>query len=175
MDNGLPTIEFYAGDISANFATDAAPAVVGGAQDNGPSSATFPGTPGGPAQWQMGLGGDGFSGQINSGGTGPSQAAGTITLVTGGAVAGETFVIGGQIFTFQTAARTGTGQVTLNTSTTTEGNNIVAAINADIPGLATAARNAATVVVTATTPGAGGECHPVRTPARGQSHVSRRV
>ena len=66
MDTNLNTIEFYAGDISANFANDSAPSAVGGAQDNGPSSVTFSGSPTGPAQWQMGLGGDGFSGQIDS-------------------------------------------------------------------------------------------------------------
>ena len=64
MDTGLNTIEFYAGDISGNFATSATPKAVGGAQDNGPSSVAFSGSPTGPAQWQMGLGGDGFSGQI---------------------------------------------------------------------------------------------------------------
>jgi hypothetical protein len=156
MDTGLNAVEFYAGDISGNFANDPAPAAVGGAQDNGPSSATFSGTPTGPVMWQMGLGGDGFSGQINSTGTGPSQAVGAITLSSGGAVAGETFVIGSQTFTFQTAARSGTGQVTLNSSTTTEGNNIVTAINADIPGTATSSRSGGTVTVTATVPGTGG-------------------
>ncbi|HEY3838104.1 MAG TPA: sialidase family protein, partial [Bryobacteraceae bacterium] len=65
MDNGLNTIEFYAGDISGNFANSATPAVVAGAQDNGPSSAQFSGSPTGPVQWQMGTGGDGFSGQID--------------------------------------------------------------------------------------------------------------
>jgi hypothetical protein len=64
MDTGLNTIEFYSGDISGNFATSATPKAVGGAQDNGPSSVAFSGSPTGPAQWQMGLGGDGFSGQI---------------------------------------------------------------------------------------------------------------
>jgi hypothetical protein len=64
MDTGLNTIEFYAGDISGNFATSASPKANGGAQDNGPSSVMFSGSPGGPAQWQMGLGGDGFSEQI---------------------------------------------------------------------------------------------------------------
>ena len=114
MDGGLNTIEFYAGDISGNFATSATPAAVGGAQDNGPSSVTFAGAPTGPAQWQMGLGGDGFSGLIDSTGMTSSQAQGTITLVTGGAAAGQQFIVGTQTFTFQTAARSGTGQVTLN-------------------------------------------------------------
>ena len=70
MDTGLNTIEFYSGDISGNFATSSTPQAVGGAQDNGPSSVTFSGSPTGPAQWQMGLGGDGFSGQIDPIGTG---------------------------------------------------------------------------------------------------------
>jgi hypothetical protein len=72
MDTGLNAIEFYSGDISGNFATSATPQAVGGAQDNGPSSVTFSGSPTGPAQWQMGLGGDGFSGQIDPIGTGTS-------------------------------------------------------------------------------------------------------
>ena len=42
MDTGLNTIEFYSGDISGNFANSASPIAVGGAQDNGPSSVTFP-------------------------------------------------------------------------------------------------------------------------------------
>lgn len=72
MDPGLNAIEFYSGDISGNFATSATPSAVGGAQDNGPSSVTFSGTPTGPVQWQLGLGGDGFSGQIDPVGTGTS-------------------------------------------------------------------------------------------------------
>ena len=154
MDTGLNTIEFYNGDIGANFATDPAPQANGGAQDNGPSSVTFSGSPSGPVQWQMGLGGDGFSGQINSTGTGLSQAQGTIT-VTGAANVNDQFQIGSQVFTFVTT-RSATGQVTISTSTTTEANNIVAAINADISGTATGARTGSSVVVTATAPGAGG-------------------
>jgi hypothetical protein len=65
MDNGLNTIEFYSGDISANFATSAAPQANGGAQDNGSSAVTFSGSPTGPAQWQMGVGGDGFFARID--------------------------------------------------------------------------------------------------------------
>ena len=65
MDNGLNTIEFYSGDISANFATSASPQANGGAQDNGSSSVTFSGSPTGPVQWQMGVGGDGFFGRID--------------------------------------------------------------------------------------------------------------
>ena len=65
MDGGFNTIEFYAGDISGNFATSATPMANGGAQDNGASAVQFSGQPTAPAQWQMGLGGDGFSGQID--------------------------------------------------------------------------------------------------------------
>ena len=72
MLTGFNTIEFYAGDISGNFATSANPQAVGGAQDNGASSVSFTGYPTGAAQWQMGLGGDGFSGQIDPVGTGTS-------------------------------------------------------------------------------------------------------
>jgi hypothetical protein len=76
MDLGLNTIEFYSGDISANFATDTAPQANGGAQDNGSSSVTFTGSPTGPVQWQMGIGGDGFYARIDPvgvGGTSPSN------------------------------------------------------------------------------------------------------
>src|ERR1043166_7443526 len=69
---GLNTIEFYSGDISGNFATSPAPQAVGGAQDNGPSSVTFAGSPTGPVQWQEGLGGDGFFARIDPVGTGSS-------------------------------------------------------------------------------------------------------
>ncbi len=65
MDGGLNTIEFYSGDISANFATAANPQANGGAQDNGSGSVTFSGTPSGPVQWQSGKGGDGFFARID--------------------------------------------------------------------------------------------------------------
>ena len=154
-DAGINAIEFYSGDISGNFATSANPSAVGGAQDNGPSSAMFSGSPTQAVQWQMGLGGDGFSGLIDPMGTGSTQAQGTITLTTGGAQAGQQFQIGPQVFTFVTSG-SGTGQVVLNSSTTTEGNNIVTSINRDIPTVATAARSGATVVVTAVTGGSSG-------------------
>lgn len=70
MDTGINTIEFYSGDISGNFATAAAPQASGGAQDNGSMSVTFPGSPTGPIQWQMGIGGDGFYSRIDPVGTG---------------------------------------------------------------------------------------------------------
>src|ERR1019366_234934 len=155
LDGGIYGIEFYSGDISGNFATSANPSAVGGAQDNGPSSVMFTGSPTGPAQWQMGLGGDGFSGLIDPLGTGSTQAQGTITLTTGGATAGQQFQIGSQVFTFVTSG-TATGNVVLNSSATTEGNNIVTSITRDIPTVATAARSSSTVVVTAVTGGTSG-------------------
>jgi hypothetical protein len=75
MDLGLNTIEFYSGDISGNFATDTAPQANGGAQDNGSSSVTFTGSPTGPTQWQMGIGGDGFFARIDPVGVGGSTGS----------------------------------------------------------------------------------------------------
>src|SRR6266481_5060933 len=72
MDTGLNTIEFYSGDISGNFANSASPQANGGAQDNGSSSITFAGTPTGPVEWQLGVGGDGFYARIDPVGTGSS-------------------------------------------------------------------------------------------------------
>jgi len=154
LDGGVNAIEFYSGDISGNFATSANPSAVGGAQDNGPSSVMFTGSPTGGVQWQMGLGGDGFSGLIDPKGTGSTQAQGTIT-VNALATAGQQFQIGSQVFTFQTTRST-TGQVTIGTSTTTEATNIVTAITADLPSLVTAARSGSSVIVTAVTGGSSG-------------------
>ena len=50
--------------------TPASPQANGGAQDNGSSSITFTGTPTGPVQWQLGVGGDGFYARIDPVGTG---------------------------------------------------------------------------------------------------------
>ena len=72
MDTGINTIEFYSGDISGNFANAASPQASGGSQDNGSSSVTFVGTPTGPVQWQVGIGGDGFYSRIDPVGTGTS-------------------------------------------------------------------------------------------------------
>lgn len=65
MDTGFNTIEFYNGDISANFATAASPSAAGGAQDNMDSFITFAGSPTGPVQWQGNLGGDGFFARLD--------------------------------------------------------------------------------------------------------------
>ena len=70
MDTGFNTIEFYSGDISGNFATAASPSAAGGAQDNAPSVASFPGGATGPVQWQLVTGGDGFYARIDPVGTG---------------------------------------------------------------------------------------------------------
>ena len=70
-------------------------------------------------------------------------------------LAGQQFQIGPQVFTFVTSG-SGTGQVVLNSSTTTEGNNIVTCDQPHIPTVVTAARSGATVVVTAVTGGSSG-------------------
>jgi hypothetical protein len=158
MDTGLNTIEFYSGDISGNFANSPSPAAVGGAQDNGPSSVTFAGTPTGPVQWQLGLGGDGFSGQINSTGTGPTQAQGTISVSAAGTI-GQQFIIGAQTFTW-VQTRANPGEVSRGTSATTAATNIRTAVNADISGTAYASGTGTSVVITATAAGASGNSIP---------------
>ncbi len=65
LNNSLSTIEFYGGDISANFATSNSPFAVAGAQDNGSSS--WQGTSnvaGSPKLWQQRIGGDGMFARI---------------------------------------------------------------------------------------------------------------
>ena len=158
MDTGLNTIEFYSGDISGNFANSPSPMAVGGAQDNGPSSVTFAGTPTGPVLWQLGLGGDGFSGQIDPRGTTCTQAQGTIS-VSGAGTVGQQFLVGTQTFTWVTT-RGGAGQVSVGTSATTAATNIVTAVNADIPSTATAVRSGSSVVVTAVVCGSAGNSIP---------------
>jgi hypothetical protein len=71
MDSGYNTIEYYDGDISANFATATSPQAAGGAQDNMDSFVTFtnnnpitnPSFT--PVQWQGNIGGDGFFASID--------------------------------------------------------------------------------------------------------------
>ena len=63
LNQTLNTIEFYAGDITANFAISTTPGINGGAQDNGSSVYVWAGNPG-PAQWQVRLGGDGMYARI---------------------------------------------------------------------------------------------------------------
>jgi len=69
MDTGLNTIEFYSGDISGDFANSPTPQANGGPK----TTLQFRHVlryPTGPAQWQMGKGGDGFYGRIDPVGTG---------------------------------------------------------------------------------------------------------
>ncbi len=61
LNNTLPTVEFYTGDITANFATAQNRGAVGGAQDNGCSVAFWNnGAPVGPTAWTRRNGGDGM-------------------------------------------------------------------------------------------------------------------
>lgn len=58
MNTSLPTIEFYSGDITANFATSSNRGAAGGAQDNGSSVVVWDG-PVEATNWTRILGGDG--------------------------------------------------------------------------------------------------------------------
>jgi hypothetical protein len=64
LNNTLSTLEFYSGDITANFATSAQPGINGGMQDNG--SAVYVWTSGSPTEavWQVRRGGDGMFARI---------------------------------------------------------------------------------------------------------------
>ena len=79
MDTGLNTIEFYSGDISGNFANSPSPWQLGAPRTTGPVQSHLPAS-NWPSLWQMGLGGDGFSGQIDPMGTSCTQAQGTIAV-----------------------------------------------------------------------------------------------
>lgn len=70
MNNGLTTLEFYSGDLSANFASSPDAQAAGGMQDNGSATVAFGGAPTGPVQWQGAVGGDGFYSRIDPIGTG---------------------------------------------------------------------------------------------------------
>lgn len=64
MNDSLNTIEFYSGDITANFATSETPGVNAGAQDNGSSVYVWQDGMPGPAMWQLRKGGDGMFARI---------------------------------------------------------------------------------------------------------------
>jgi len=64
LNNTINTIEFYSGDITANFANAATPGISGGAQDNGSNWAVLS-QPLGPAAWVTNLGGDGIFTRID--------------------------------------------------------------------------------------------------------------
>lgn len=63
LNDSLNTIEFYSGDITANFAITTSPGINAGAQDNGSSVYVWSGNPG-PALWQLRKGGDGMFARI---------------------------------------------------------------------------------------------------------------
>ncbi|MCA9958797.1 MAG: hypothetical protein KC443_07180 [Anaerolineales bacterium] len=63
LNDTLGTIEFYGGDVTANFATSAEPGINAGAQDNGSAVYVWTGDPG-PAMWQLRTGGDGMYARI---------------------------------------------------------------------------------------------------------------
>lgn len=60
----LPTIEFYTGDLTADFATATNRGIVGGAQDNGTSVAFWNNVPLSSVPWTRRLGGDGMYARI---------------------------------------------------------------------------------------------------------------
>ncbi len=63
LNDTLPTIEVYHGDITANFANAPTSGVTAGFQDNGSATAVFSGTPG-VAEWNATNGGDGIVSRI---------------------------------------------------------------------------------------------------------------
>ena len=64
LNNSLNTIEFYSGDLIANFDTANPRVVIGGAQDNGTSALIQFGSQAGPDIWQHAYGGDGITTRI---------------------------------------------------------------------------------------------------------------
>ncbi len=63
LNDTLSTLEFYSGDITADFANSDHPAAAGGMQDNGTAVTEWFGTPG-PSAWSAVLGGDGIWSRI---------------------------------------------------------------------------------------------------------------
>ena len=63
MNDTLPTIEIYHGDITADFATSPAPGATAGFQDNGSATVVYAGSPG-PATWNATYGSDGIVSRI---------------------------------------------------------------------------------------------------------------
>lgn len=64
LNNTINTIEFYSGDITADFANAANPGASGGAQDNGSNTVQWSGSPSAGA-WVTRLGGDGIYTRID--------------------------------------------------------------------------------------------------------------
>ena len=63
MNDTLPTIEIYHGDVTADFATSASPGATAGFQDNGSATVVYAGPPA-PAAWNATYGGDGIVSRI---------------------------------------------------------------------------------------------------------------
>ncbi len=63
LNETISSIEFYSGDISADFATAASRSIVGGAQDNGTATLQQNG-PAAPTTWRRVYGGDGITARI---------------------------------------------------------------------------------------------------------------
>jgi uncharacterized repeat protein (TIGR01451 family) len=63
LNDSLPTIEIYHGDITQNFATSSNPGATGGFQDNGSASIVWAGTPT-AGTWTATNGGDGIVSRI---------------------------------------------------------------------------------------------------------------
>lgn len=63
LNDTLGTIEFYGGDITANFAYSSNPGIIAGAQDNGSMTAQWVGNPG-VTTWLARFGGDGVYARI---------------------------------------------------------------------------------------------------------------
>lgn len=64
LNDTLSTIEFYSGDITANFAYADVAGANGGAQDNGSMVTVWDNIPIGPAEWDLRTGGDGMYARI---------------------------------------------------------------------------------------------------------------
>lgn len=64
LNRTINSIEFYSGDITANFATSTLPGAAGGAQDNGSMWARWTSGNPNPVEWTNRLGGDGIYSRI---------------------------------------------------------------------------------------------------------------
>lgn len=64
LNASISTIEFYSGDITADFATSSVRGAVGGAQDNGTSTAQWNNEPLTAKEWTARFGGDGIHTRI---------------------------------------------------------------------------------------------------------------
>jgi len=91
-------------------------------------------------------------------------ASGVITI-SDTPVADETLLIGDNLFTFK-AARSGLGEITINANTTTQADNIVAAVTADSTDV-TATNNANVITVVAATKGVVGNTRSLFSTATG--------